>query len=34
MGKAHGASINDLVLWLCSSALRDYLKESRELPEA
>ena len=33
-GKAHGASINDLVLWLCSTALRDYLKESRELPEA
>jgi len=34
MGKAHGASINDLVLWLCSTALREYLKESRELPEA
>jgi WS/DGAT/MGAT family acyltransferase len=34
LGKAHGASINDLVLWLCSSALREYLKESRELPEA
>ena len=33
MGKAHGASINDLVLWLCSTALREYLKESRELPE-
>ncbi len=34
IGKAHGASINDVVLWLCSTALRDYLKESRELPEA
>ena len=34
LGKAHGASINDVVLWLCSTALRDYLKESRELPEA
>jgi WS/DGAT/MGAT family acyltransferase len=34
MGKTHGASINDLVLWLCSTALRDYLKESRELPQA
>ena len=34
LGKAHGASINDLVLWLCSTALRDYLKESHELPEA
>jgi diacylglycerol O-acyltransferase len=34
LGKAHGASINDLVLWLCSTALREYLKESRELPDA
>jgi len=34
LGKAHGASINDMVLWLCSTALREYLKESRELPEA
>lgn len=34
LGKAHGASINDTVLWLCSTALREYLKESRELPEA
>jgi WS/DGAT/MGAT family acyltransferase len=32
LGKAHGASINDVVLWLCATALRDYLKESRELP--
>jgi len=34
IGKAHGASINDMVLWLCSSALRTYLKEARELPAA
>ena len=34
LGKAHGASINDLVLWLCSTALRDYLKETGDLPEA
>jgi WS/DGAT/MGAT family acyltransferase len=32
IGKAHGASINDMVLWLCSAALRTYLKEARELP--
>jgi WS/DGAT/MGAT family acyltransferase len=32
-GKAHGASINDMVLWLCSTALRGYLKDARELPE-
>ncbi len=32
LGKAHGASINDVVLWLCSTALRGYLKEARELP--
>lgn len=34
IGKAHGASINDMVLWLCSTALRSYLKEARELPAA
>jgi len=34
LGKAHGASINDVVLWLCSTALRGYLKDSRELPTA
>src|SRR5574337_1495111 len=34
LGRAHGASINDVVLWLCSTALRDYLKASRELPAA
>jgi len=33
IGKAVGASINDVVLWLCSTALRSYLKEGRELPE-
>ncbi len=34
LGKAHGASVNDTVLWLCSTALRGYLKDSRELPAA
>jgi diacylglycerol O-acyltransferase / wax synthase len=33
IGKAHGASINDMVMWLVSTALRNYLKEARELPE-
>jgi diacylglycerol O-acyltransferase / wax synthase len=33
IGKTLGASINDMVLWLCSTALREYLAESRELPE-
>ncbi len=33
LGKSVGASINDIVLWLCSTALRSYLKEGRELPE-
>ena len=33
IGKGVGASINDIVLWLCSTALRSYLKEGRELPE-
>jgi diacylglycerol O-acyltransferase / wax synthase len=32
-GKLYGASINDMVLWLCSTAMRDYLAESRELPD-
>ncbi|HZV91710.1 MAG TPA: wax ester/triacylglycerol synthase family O-acyltransferase [Caldimonas sp.] len=32
IGKSVGASINDVVLWLCSTALRSYLKDSRELP--
>ncbi len=34
IGKAFGASINDTVLWLCSTALRGYLKEANELPDA
>jgi diacylglycerol O-acyltransferase len=33
IGKSLGASINDVVLWLCSTALRSYLKEGRELPD-
>jgi WS/DGAT/MGAT family acyltransferase len=33
LGKSVGASINDIVLWLCSTALRSYLKDSRELPD-
>ncbi len=33
IGKLLGASVNDMVLWLCSTALRAYLKESRELPD-
>ena len=33
IGKNFGASINDIVMWLCSTALRDYLLDSRELPE-
>ena len=33
IGKALGASVNDMVLWLCSTALREYLNESRELPD-
>ena len=33
IGKALGASVNDMVLWLCSTALRAYLRDSRELPE-
>jgi diacylglycerol O-acyltransferase / wax synthase len=32
IGKAFGASINDMVLWLCSTAMREYLIDSRELP--
>ena len=34
IGKSFGASINDTVLWLCSTALRNYLKEGNELPDA
>lgn len=32
IGKGFNASINDMVLWLCRTALREYLKDSRELP--
>jgi len=32
IGKQHGASVNDVVLWLCSTALRHYLREAGELP--
>ena len=32
IGKGLGGSVNDMVLWLCSTALRDYLAEGRELP--
>jgi WS/DGAT/MGAT family acyltransferase len=32
MGKAVGASFNDIVLWLCATALRDYLKEHGGIP--
>ncbi len=32
IGKGLGASVNDMVLWLCSTALRDHLAEGRELP--
>jgi len=33
IGKGVGGSINDVVLWLCSTALRSYLKEGHELPD-
>ena len=33
LGKARGASVNDMVLWLCSTALREYLLDSSELPD-
>lgn len=32
IGRAHGASINDMVLWLCSTALRNFLRDGNELP--
>jgi WS/DGAT/MGAT family acyltransferase len=32
LGKAHGATLNDLVLWLCASALRQRLQATGELP--
>ena len=33
MGKAVGASFNDVVLWLCSTALRNYLSQHGGLPQ-
>ncbi|WP_418315948.1 WS/DGAT/MGAT family O-acyltransferase [Piscinibacter sakaiensis] len=33
VGRAHGASINDIVIWLCSTALREHLLEDGALPE-
>lgn len=32
MGKAIGASFNDVVLWICSTALRNYLTQHATLP--
>lgn len=32
MGKAAGGSFNDIVLWICSTALRTYLSEHAALP--
>lgn len=32
LGRRHGASINDLVLWLCSTALRRYFGKHGPLP--
>jgi WS/DGAT/MGAT family acyltransferase len=32
IGRVHGASINDMVLWLTATALRRHLKEAGELP--
>jgi diacylglycerol O-acyltransferase len=33
MGKAVGGSFNDLVLWICATALRNYLVQHHELPK-
>jgi len=33
LGRAHGATINDMVLMLCSSALRRYYAKRRSLPK-
>lgn len=33
MGKAVGGSFNDIVLWLCSTALRSYLTQHHSLPK-
>lgn len=32
LGKAVGASLNDIVLWICATALRDYLLTQHSLP--
>lgn len=32
LGKAVGGSLNDIVLWVCSTALRDYLLTQHSLP--
>ncbi len=32
MGKAVGASFNDVVLWICSTALRNYMLQHHSLP--
>ncbi len=34
IGHAHGATINDVVLWVCSSALRRHYAKKRKLPKA
>lgn len=33
IGKAHGATLNDVILAMCGSALRRYLEELNELPD-
>ncbi|MDO8372561.1 MAG: wax ester/triacylglycerol synthase family O-acyltransferase [Polaromonas sp.] len=33
MGKAAGGSLNDMLLWICSTALRDYLTQHHSLPK-
>jgi len=33
MGKAVGGSFNDIVLWICSTALRSYLTQHHNLPK-
>ncbi|WP_213958501.1 wax ester/triacylglycerol synthase family O-acyltransferase [Variovorax sp. dw_954] len=33
VAKLHGASVNDVGMWICSTALRRYLKDANELPD-
>jgi diacylglycerol O-acyltransferase / wax synthase len=33
LGKAHGATLNDAVLWLCSTAMREHYAARGELPK-